>query len=169
MVPDNDDKTSETLESRPPTLEDLLALCRHLNDAGAKYIVIGGVAMIQHGFVRATEDIDLLVDAAIDNQEKVRLAMDYLPDHAIREMGQDDLNNYTVVRIADEIVVDLMKIACNVDYEKAASQVVKMQLMDVTIPFATPELLLTLKQGVREKDTLDRAFLQSLIAQRKNI
>src|SRR5919108_2310091 len=30
--------------------------------AGARYIVIDGMAIIQHGFVRATEDIDLLVD-----------------------------------------------------------------------------------------------------------
>jgi hypothetical protein len=33
-------------QSRPPTLEDLLRLCRELNDAGASYIVIGGMAII---------------------------------------------------------------------------------------------------------------------------
>jgi hypothetical protein len=43
-------------------LTDLLKLCRSLNDAGANYIVIGGMAMVQAGFVRATEDIDLLID-----------------------------------------------------------------------------------------------------------
>ena len=43
-------------ESRPPTLNDLLTLCRELNERKAKYIVIGGMAMIQAGFVRGTED-----------------------------------------------------------------------------------------------------------------
>ena len=54
-------------ESRPPTLADLLTLCRRLNDEGARYLVVGGMAVIRAGFVRATEDIDLLVDAAAEN------------------------------------------------------------------------------------------------------
>ena len=30
-------------------MQDLLDLCRRLNEAGAKYIVIGGMAIIQQG------------------------------------------------------------------------------------------------------------------------
>ncbi len=56
MVDTNDDKRNE---SRPPTLTDLTNLCRALNEASAKYIIIGGMAMIEAGYVRATEDIDL--------------------------------------------------------------------------------------------------------------
>lgn len=48
------------LESRPPVLEDLTGLRAELNARGARYVVIGGMAVIQAGFVRATEDIDLL-------------------------------------------------------------------------------------------------------------
>jgi len=29
-------------EARPPRLNDLVALCRRLNDEGARYVVIGG-------------------------------------------------------------------------------------------------------------------------------
>ena len=61
MVIENDNAK----ESRPPTLEDLLGLCRRLNEKGAKYIVIGGMAMVHHGFVRATEVIDLLVETSL--------------------------------------------------------------------------------------------------------
>jgi len=35
-------------QSRPPTLEDLLHLCRELNRAEAKYIVIGGMDLACH-------------------------------------------------------------------------------------------------------------------------
>ena len=35
------------LESRPPTVADLANLCHHLNEAGAQYIVVGGMAIIQ--------------------------------------------------------------------------------------------------------------------------
>lgn len=79
-----DDDTSNT--ARPPTIEDLLRLCRELNARGAKYLVIGGMAIIQHGFVRGTEAIDLLIDSSPGNFEKVRAAMLTLPDGAVRDV-----------------------------------------------------------------------------------
>lgn len=72
MVDSNDGAPPE---SRPPRLADLVALCRSLNREAARYIVIGGMAMIQAGFVRATEDIDLLVDTAPDNLRRLRNAL----------------------------------------------------------------------------------------------
>jgi hypothetical protein len=56
------------LEARPPLLEDLVALCRGLNREGARYVVLGGMAVIQAGFVRATNDVDLLIDTSPENQ-----------------------------------------------------------------------------------------------------
>lgn len=67
-----DKKNDESLESRPPALEDLLELCRNLNRNNVAYIVIGGMAVIQHGFVRATEDIDLLVDTSGNNEKRLK-------------------------------------------------------------------------------------------------
>ena len=105
MVTENDD---EELQSRPPETEDLVNLYRELNLTGAKYLVIGVMAIILTGFLRATADIDLLIDVSQENQEKVRAAMMKLPDQAIREVAPDDLENYIVVRVGDEITIDLM-------------------------------------------------------------
>jgi hypothetical protein len=69
MVAEDD---GAALESRPPTLDDLIDLCRRLNEEGAEYVVIGGMAILQLGFVRATEDIDLLVDTSPENFERLR-------------------------------------------------------------------------------------------------
>ena len=93
------------LESRPPLLEDLLKICRALNERGARYVVVGGMAVIHAGFVRATEDIDLLVDASADNFERIREALSVLPDQAVRDVQPTDLERYAVVRVADEVVV----------------------------------------------------------------
>ena len=147
-------------ESRPPTLNDLINLCRRLNDAGANYMVIGGMAIIQQGFVRATEDIDLLIDALPENQDKVRQALMGLPDGAVKEMKPNDLETYIVVRVADEIVVDLMKSACGIDFKEASKDVEWVIIQDVNIPFASAQLLWRMKQTVREKDSLDRLFLK---------
>ncbi len=146
-------------ESRPPTLADLLTLCRHLNDAGARYLVIGGMAVIHAGFVRATEDIDLLVAADADNVERVRSALLHLPDRAVREVDHDDLMRYAVIRVADEIVVDLMRSACGIEYAEACQEIEYDTIDGVSVPFPSARLLLRMKQTLREKDAIDRGFL----------
>jgi hypothetical protein len=156
MVDEND---GQVPESRPAGVEDLVTLCRNLNRESAKYVVIGGMAIIQAGFVRATEDIDLLVDTSPENIECLRRALLTLPDQAVKDMADDDVEKYTVVRVADEIVVDLMKKACGVEYDDASTMVDIVSIEGVEIPFANAELLWRTKQTVREKDRLDREFL----------
>ncbi len=52
----------------PPDAPDLAAIVAAANDAGLPYVIIGGFAVIAHQYVRATEDVDLLVsgDRALD-------------------------------------------------------------------------------------------------------
>jgi hypothetical protein len=50
-----------TERARPATLEDLKRLLAALHAEGAEYLLIGGYALIAHGYPRATVDIDLLV------------------------------------------------------------------------------------------------------------
>jgi hypothetical protein len=151
------------LEARPPLLEDLVSLCRSLNREGACYVVLGGMAVIQAGFVRATNDIDLLIDTSPENQDRVRRALMALPDGAVRDMAPDDLDRYVVVRVADEIVVDLMKSACGIDYAEASRSVDVVEIQGVHIPFASPRLLWRTKQTLRDKDKVDLAFLARLL------
>jgi hypothetical protein len=125
------------------------------------------MAVIQAGFPRATGDIDLLIDISPTNQERVRRALMNLQDQAVRDVAPDDLERYAVVRVADEIVVDLMKAACGIVYEEASRHVDIVEVDGVPIPFANPELLLRMKDTYREKDKLDRAFLARLVDRRK--
>jgi hypothetical protein len=154
------------LEPRLPTLDDLLLLCRSLNEAGGKYVVIGGWAVIQHGFERTTSDIDLLVESSPENFQKIKTAMLKLPDGAIRELQPDDLDKFIVVRVGDEFVIDLMKRSCGIEYAEASRDIELIRVQDVAIPFANAQLLWRTKQTHREKDVLDRAFLEVLLKRR---
>jgi hypothetical protein len=151
--------------SRAPELEDLLALCQALNAEGVKYLLIGGFAVILHGFVRATKDIDLLVDASAENIQRLKRAMSFLPDNAVALIADDEVEKYQVVRIADEIVVDLLKNACGVDYSRAARGGIEIKVIGgVEIPVGTKELLIDTKQTVRPSDATDVHFLRLRIA-----
>jgi hypothetical protein len=153
--------------TRPPDDHDLVALARELNRLGARYVVIGGVAMNRLGLIRATEDLDLLIDRDRENQERVKRALEILPDHAILELGDEDLSQWVVVRINDEITVDLMTEASGISFSEAREEIEWEELAGVPIPFASAELMLRFKQVThREKDQIDRRFLEDRRRQR---
>jgi hypothetical protein len=161
------ERPAENLISRPPTEADLVALCRELNQRGAKYVVVGGLAIIAAGLPRVTTDVDLMVAVDPENEAKVYAALATLPDNAVRELQPGELSQYTVVRVGDEIVVDLMRSAGGIDYAEAAKNVVLRELGGVQIPFASPSLLWRMKAVThREKDALDLVFLRHWFAER---
>ncbi len=161
-----DDDASE-VEAREPSVEDLVHLCRELGKRRARYVIVGGFAIRAAGFDRRTIDIDLLVDVAPENQRRVLDAVATLPDHAASEIEVGEIEKYVVVRVADEIVVDIMSSASGFDYEAASSLVTVHEVDGVPIPFASPQLLWKMKRdSYREKDKLDAAFLRRLLESR---
>jgi len=161
------DQESEGALTRVPNEHDLVSLARELNRLGVAYVVVGGFAINRLGLVRATEDIDLLIARDKANQALVKKALEILPDKAIRELGDEDIASWVVVRVNDDITVDLLTEACGVSYEDAIRGIEIEAVDGVSIPFAGAELMLTMKQGVREKDAWDRSFLQQLIKARR--
>lgn len=125
--------------------------------------MVGGFAIIEAGFPRLTGDIDLLVETSPENEQRVFNALRILPDQAVKELDAGDIARFTVVRVADEVVVDLMKSGCGVEYAEAIQDAVYREIEGVRIPFASPRILWRMKQTVREKDIPDRLFLRRLL------
>jgi hypothetical protein len=66
---DDDQQTeAEELISRAPTQEDFVRLCARLNELGARYIVIGGLAIISAGYAGSTMDLDCVTDTSSENE-----------------------------------------------------------------------------------------------------
>jgi len=157
------DDTHDGSYAREPQLDDLVRLARSLNAHQVRYVLIGGFAVIAHGGARTTKDIDLLIDAGPDNVGRVRDALQILEDKAVNEVADDDVGRYTVVRVADEIVVGLMAKACGVDYDDASRDAVVIRFGDVEVPVASPRTLIRTKNTPRPSDAADRQFLMVLI------
>ena len=87
-----------------------------------------------------------------------------LPDKAVDELDPGDVERFAVVRVGDEILVDLMKSGCGVDYAEAIKDAVHREINGVRIPFASPLTLWKMKQTHREMDIPDRMFLRQLLA-----
>lgn len=151
----------EELTSRAPTREDFVKLCARLNELGARYIVIGGFAIITAGYPRSTMDIDFVIDTSLENEALVYHALEILPDQAVKELAPGEVSQYSVVRVGDEICVDLMASACGIRYEEAIQDSIIRTVDGVPIPFASPRLLWRMKEKTyREKDAPDLLFLR---------
>lgn len=152
--------------TRVPTRGDLARICAALNARAARYVVLGGAAIIEIGLLRTTSDLDFLVDDDEDNVRRVCDALTVLSDGASREVAPGDVKEFIVVRINDELTVDLMGAACGIGYADAVQDIEWRDVEGVRIPFASARLLWKTKQTWREKDALDRAFLRKWFADR---
>ncbi len=57
-------------------MNDFAAALRDLNDSRVRYVVVGGLAVVRHGAVRATKDVDAAVAMDGDNLTRVHALVD---------------------------------------------------------------------------------------------
>ena len=58
-----------------PFAEDFMDMLCELSDADVEFVVVGGYAVAFHGYVRATKDIDILINPTRANAERVYRAL----------------------------------------------------------------------------------------------
>lgn len=54
------------------------AIIQALNEDEVKYLVVGGLAVVAHGYVRFTADVDLILDLQVDNLSRAVVALQRL-------------------------------------------------------------------------------------------
>lgn len=76
---------------------------RALNEAGVRYVVVGGLAVVLHGHARLTADVDLIVD--LDEAQAAR-AIDALVACGLRPRVPVDPRGFSVRAIRESWVRD---------------------------------------------------------------
>lgn len=153
-----------TTRARPATLEDLKKLLAALDREGAQYLLIGGYALLAHGYPRATVDIDLLVPARRDAAEPIKRALLVLPDRSAQELAPAWFEEGEGIRVADEIVVDLVFQTCGETFESLKPFQMTIDLDGVPVRTVTLEGLVRTKQSARERDVSDRAVIERALS-----
>ncbi len=145
----------------------LLKLLARFQAEGVQYILVGGQAVRLNGFVRATEDIDILLPSSLENGRRVIRALDFLPaskelEAEWFEVPADAPEN---IRVADDLLVDLLFAANGQTYESLQAHVRVLAVEGVDIRTLDIEGLLKTKTDYRDKDRIDREVLGRLKAQ----
>jgi hypothetical protein len=138
----------------------LAKVCGLLNDAGVKYLVVGGFALALHGVVRATKDIDILVEPSLANVALALKALEGLTWGVSRELDPSEVAAKPITIVGDEPRVDLLTLAWSVRYADAAPTVLRVDISGVQIPFADLDTLIRTKQTGRLQDQADIESLE---------
>jgi predicted nucleotidyltransferase len=143
--------------------KEIVRVCEALNSEGVKYVVVGGCAVILHGYYRTTHDIDLLVDSSVENIRRLKRALqEIFKSEEISEIRDVDIDQYAVVRFApesEEIVIDMIGKIGKIDFKMAMQDIEEIELEGIKIPVCGLSTLIETKKGIRPKDKEDLLFL----------
>jgi hypothetical protein len=145
--------------------DKVMQLLKALHEHEVEYVLVGGVALILHGLVRATKDVDLFVRPEAANVGRFRAALRELwNDEAITEITAEDLaGNFPAMRYVppdEKVPMDILaRLGEAFRFEDIESQVIAYKGTPVRI--ATPRMLYRMKKDtVRLQDRADAAVLR---------
>jgi hypothetical protein len=142
----------------------LLRVCSLLNKHAARYLIVGARACWLHGYVRATVDVDILIPEDLENHARVIAALSELEDRAAEELTPHDFVENIVIKIADEVEVDVSTRAWTVSYADAIVTALKITIEGVEVPYVDLQTLIRSKSTQRGQDKVDIQRLRSLTA-----
>ena len=144
--------------------DGLLTLLQRFAEEDVQYVLVGGHAVRLNGYVRGTEDIDILLPSSVENGRKVIRALGYLPsskelDPAWFEVDPHAPDN---IRVWDQVVVDLLFAANGESYETLKPHIRLIDVQGIAVCVLDIAGLLKTKTDFREKDILDKAVLRRI-------
>jgi predicted nucleotidyltransferase len=157
----------------------IATLLQSLSDAGVKYVLVGGLAVQLHGFMRATFDIDLVL--AMDDENLARF-IDVarqlglvpaipVPIEALRDSRLVDQWHREKGMLAFSLrepqaggnVVDVL-VRPEVPFDRLLANAVMSSLSGREVPVAAiPDLLAMKRKSNRARDQLDVAALEKIM------
>jgi hypothetical protein len=152
------------LQMMEPSFEKLLV---RLADADVKFVLVGGVAVTLHGYVRLTEDMDILIASDAANIAKLLQSLATYGEGFARELSLADFTDEEgAIRIVEETEscqVDVFSKMSGMRYDDLAKDAERFALSGRTISYASKAALIRLKESsVRDKDRLDAVALRKL-------
>ena len=147
-----------------PSFEKLLVL---LAEAGVEFIVVGGIAVSLQGYVRLTEDVDLLLEDSAGNLQRLLEALSGYGEGFARELSLADFTDeegaIRLVEESEQCQVDLFTRLSGKRYPDVIADADRFEVGAHQIAVASKASLIGWKErSVREKDRLDAMALRRL-------
>lgn len=147
---------------------DIENLLKSLNAHAVEYVVIGASAFPEHGYLRATEDLDIFIRP---DEANARRALEALREfgYDVTDLTVDDLLKYKVLFRQYAVATDIHPFVEGDTFDQVWRNRVQSQLGRTATSFASLEDLIQMKEAAnRPKDQEDLKILRELLHRRKN-
>lgn len=145
--------------------EDFLDLLSALSDAKARFLIVGAYAVGLHGHPRATKDLDIWIEATLENAQKVFSALQAFgaPVGDLKEGDLSELGTGFMMGIPPRRI-DLLTQISGVSFEVAWPRRVEASVSPtLRCPFIGLEDLIENKRAAdRPQDRVDVTILERL-------
>ena len=140
---------------------DFEGLLMRLSDGEVKFIVVGGVACALNGFVRATDDLDILVDASENNIKKMLKILKGWGKGYAHELEVSDFPvSSGAIRLIEDFPLDIFTILNEKTYNELLTDT---GISEKGIYYLNKKALIDIKKNsYRERDKIDVLALQKL-------
>lgn len=147
-------------------IPDLLELFEAFNEHGVDYLLVGGQAVIAHGYVRATADVDIFLRPDAENARRTLAAMDEwsmpvgLTEAVLVDTDHPPAGFTFGVK---PFRVDLLTALVGVSFDEACSGVTTVEMDGVPIRLVGLQELLVIKRlAGRPRDLEDVRQLERI-------
>lgn len=150
--------------------QDLLDFLAALNHADVRYLVVGGVSVIIHGYARTTMDLDIWVERPPENYRRILAAFAEfgMPTFGMTEdvfLNNDDLDVFTFGR--PPVCIDLMNRVKGLEFAEAYLSALETTLGGCEVKVVSKDNLIKAKRAAgRHKDLDDVEHLEDKDADR---
>lgn len=137
-------------------------LLESLARAEVKFIVVGGIAVALNGFVRTTDDVDILIERSPQNIQRLLAALDSFGEGHARELSLEDFDESEgAIRVIEDFPLDIFTVMRGQSYPDLVPYLRQTKINDAQIDFLNADGLIRLKaDSAREKDQIDIAALR---------
>jgi predicted nucleotidyltransferase len=164
-------------------LADVEAILRALNDAQVRYLIVGGLAVVAHGYVRYTADVDIVLELESENVLRGMKALSSIGYRPLVPVDPEQFANEKTRKAWHEEkgmlafqMLDLNRpdtrldlfVTEPFDFKEEFAAAKWEEVADVPAPVLRVETLIAMKKQVgRGQDLVDVEQLVKLIENRK--
>ena len=150
--------------SMPESISPFERLLVELVGAGVDFAVVGGVAVSLNGFVRATDDLDIIVRETPENVGRMLACLAGWGEGWARELKAEEFAPQEgSIRVMEDFDLDIFTRMQGRSLDDCRPRLRYLDTGEVRIPYLAPSDLIFLKErSWREKDQLDVAALRRI-------
>ena len=151
--------------STPENFSQYEKLLVDLARTGVDFAVVGGVAVSLNGFIRATDDVDILVDESPENVRRLLDCLSQWGEGWAKELRIDEfVAQEGSIRVMEDFDLDIFTRMRGRALKDFRPRLRHLETGGVRIPYLAAEDLIILKEGSRrEKDQLDISALRRIL------